>query len=367
MTLSRRSVLGLAGVLAGLTTSNTACTPGGTEPAPGPAEVARGSVGSEKVALLTQDAEVGAVFARERLRLDVTASGSRLMVAPPDRLAGHSFAFPGSAFLADRIRRETGATRVHTAFTSPMAIASFGIIVDLLSREGITRQARGGHWVFDLPVYLEKVAAGLRFDRIAGNSTYPERRAVLVTTTHPAYSNSAAMYAAMASHALLGRPVRDAADVAAVRGRVADLFVKQGSLDPSSADPFRAYLVGGVDAAPLVLIYEAQFLEAALDRHPRLGSDRVLVYPEPTVLSTHTVVALDDRGDKVGRLLATDPDLQRRAARHGFRPATMPDAVAQAVAGLPIAVPGRPTGVVEVPATGPFETLMTDVVQAYEG
>lgn len=42
--------------------------------------------------------------------------------------------------------------------------------------------------------------------------------------------------------------------------------------------------------------------------------DAVLMHPEPTVYSTHTVVPFSDAGDEVGRLLTEDPE-QRLAWR----------------------------------------------------
>jgi len=47
----------------------------------------------------------------------------------------------------------------------------------------------------------------------------------------------------------------------------------------------------------------------------------VLMYPSPTVQSKHTLIALNENGQKLGELLSTDTELQRLAARHGFRTA----------------------------------------------
>jgi hypothetical protein len=45
----------------------------------------------------------------------------------------------------------------------------------------------------------------------------------------------------------------------------------------------------------------------------------VLMYPTPTTFSKHVVVPLNDKGDAVGQLLASDPDLQHLAVKYGFR------------------------------------------------
>jgi hypothetical protein len=67
------------------------------------------------------------------------------------------------------------------------------------------------------------------------------------------------------------------------------------------------------------MVYEAQFLARAAAQHGSIGPDRVLAYPEPTVLTKHTLVPLTPGGDRVGRLLTGDPELQRLAVKWGFR------------------------------------------------
>jgi hypothetical protein len=45
----------------------------------------------------------------------------------------------------------------------------------------------------------------------------------------------------------------------------------------------------------------------------------VLMYPDPDVLSKHTVVPLTSNGDKVGQLLLNNTQLQKLATKYGFR------------------------------------------------
>ncbi|MGX1762852.1 hypothetical protein ACWIG5_39180, partial [Streptomyces lydicus] len=47
--------------------------------------------------------------------------------------------------------------------------------------------------------------------------------------------------------------------------------------------------------------------------------EMTMLYPTPTILSRHTLVPFGEPGDRIGRLLAGDPELQRLAAEHGFR------------------------------------------------
>jgi len=77
-----------------------------------------------------------------------------------------------------------------------------------------------------------------------------------------------------------------------------------------AGDPVRDYVP---------ILYEAQFVDAAAQR--KLKPGMVLMYPSPTVQSKHTLIALNANGQKLGELLSTDTELQRLAARHGFRTA----------------------------------------------
>jgi hypothetical protein len=74
----------------------------------------------------------------------------------------------------------------------------------------------------------------------------------------------------------------------------------------------------GIGKAPLVMIYEQQFLEYALS-HQNLNPDMVLLYPEPTILSKHTIVALTDNGERFAQAMTSDARITSIAHRYGFR------------------------------------------------
>jgi hypothetical protein len=168
--------------------------------------------------------------------------------------------------------------------------------------------------------YLELVARHVRWDQLKNNTAYPVRKDILVSTTDPRSSNSAAMYLAIASYVANGdMVVQGASAERKVLPTMSGLFVDQGYTDNTTEGPFGDYLSLGMGKAPLVCAYEAQFVDAAV--RGLLKPGMVLMYPSPTVQSKHTLIPLDDKGDQVGRLLSNDPGLQSLAARHGFRTA----------------------------------------------
>ncbi|MRH92706.1 hypothetical protein GFY24_35700 [Nocardia sp. SYP-A9097] len=283
--------------------------------APGGLTTVRGVVGSEKMAFF-EDSRVADALARHGVKVEVDPAGSRQIATSVD-LGKYDFAFPSSSAAAERIQRLKGVSGKYTPFSSPMAIATFRPIVDLLTAAGVVKP--GPAPAFDIEKYLALAERGVQWDQLEGNTTYPVRKNVLVGTTDPRTSNSAAMYLAVTAYV--------ANDNTIVRGgkaedyavsRISRLFTRQGYTENSTDGPFKEYLAGGMGQTPMVWIYEAQYVDAAV--HNQLKPDMVLMYPSPTVVSQHTVVPLNDKGDTIGKLLSTDPELQRLAAEHGFRP-----------------------------------------------
>lgn len=281
-----------------------------------------GVIGSEKRAFF-EDPDVKAALAKHGFEVKVDAAGSREIATSVD-LSKYDFAFPSSTVAAERILQPSPGRpaingKKYAVFSSPMAIATYQPIVDLLSASGLARRVNGV-WYFDVRRYVDLVKAGWRWTNIRGNTTYPVNKRILITTTDPRTSNSAAMFLSIVSYvANHNTVVQSEADEKKVLPLVAPLFVNQGYTDNSSEGPFDDYLALGMGKSPMVNIYEAQFVDAAVQK--KLKPGMVLMYPSPTVQSKHTLVSLNAEGEKLGELLSTDPELQELAAKHGFRTA----------------------------------------------
>ncbi|MFE2997657.1 three-helix bundle dimerization domain-containing protein [Nocardia sp. NPDC059246] len=274
-----------------------------------------GVAGSEKSAFF-DDPKVADALAKHGFKVDVEPAGSRQIATSVD-LGKYDFAFPSSSAAAELVQRKSGVTGKYVPFSSPMAIATFKPIADLLTQAGIVQS--GTTTTFDVEKYLSLAEKGVQWNQLEGNSTYSVPKNVLVSTTDPRTSNSAAMYLAVTAYVANDNTiVRGAKAEDFAVSRVSRLFTRQGFTESSSDGPFKDYLSNGMGTVPMAWIYEAQYVDAAV--HNQLKPDMVLMYPRPTVMSQHTVVPLDDKGDRIGKLLTTDPDLQRLAAEHGFRP-----------------------------------------------
>ncbi len=326
-----------------------------------------GVIGSEKKPFF-DDPDVQAVFAEHGLDVQVTTAGSRQIATSVD-LADADFVFPSSAPAAERLRLETGASTVYAPFYSPMAIATFTPIAQLLAGAGIAQQAADGTWMFDVRAYLDAVANGTRWNELPGGETaYNSSRSMLISSTDIRQSNSAAMYLSIASYvANDDNIVSDAAAQAAVIDQMSALFLDQGFSGSSSEVPFEDYLSQGIGSKPMVMIYEAQFLGRQMNEETAgsITDDMVLMYPTPTVLSRHAVVPLTDDGDEVGRLLTEDPQLAALAARYGFRP-NDPAVFTSTLEEHDIPVPPNPVDVVEPPSYETLEAMITAIGERYD-
>ncbi|WP_019929845.1 three-helix bundle dimerization domain-containing protein [Nocardia sp. BMG111209] len=318
-----------------------------------------GIVGSEKMGFF-DDPRVKDALARNGIRIQADAAGSRQIATSVD-LDKYDFAFPSSTPAAERILRQRNITTKYTPFSSPMAIATFAPIVDLLTRAGVVKP--GPVPTFDMNRYLDLTQHGTQWDQLPGNTEYPVNKSLLIGTTDPRTSNSAAMYLAVAGYVANDNSiVRGQTAEDFVLGKVARLFTKQGYTENTSEGPFAEYLQAGIGPAPMVWIYEAQFVEAGVQG--KLKPDMQLLYPGPTVLSRHTVVPLTPAGDRIGRLLSTDPELQQLAAEHGYRTdsSTQFTKIATDHA-IPVAT--DIANVVDPPAYDTLEHLLDGVAKSY--
>lgn len=277
----------------------------------------RGLVGSEKEAFY-RDPRVMAAFKRRGLVIEVQKAGSREIASNPD-LKSFDFAHPAGAPAAVKLQQLSRAANVYTPFYTPLAVASWKTLVPVLEANGLVKQRDGAYYIIDLKRLLDMVAAGTRWRELKSNTVYDSGRAVLISSTDVRKSNSAAMYLALASYTLNdGNVVQSDADVQKVLPAVSGLFLKQGFQESSSAGPFEDYVSMGMGKAPLVMVYEAQFLEYQ-SKLPQPNGDMVLLYPRPTVFTKHVLVPISPNGIRVGEALMTDRDLQALAAEYGYR------------------------------------------------
>jgi hypothetical protein len=273
--------------------------------------------GSEKEKFLT-DPELAKVLDSEGFAISVQKAGSREIATRPD-LKTFDAAYPAGEPAAVKIMQTTGAKRTFSSLYTPMAVASWKSLIPVLEASGLVSHKDGSYFIVDMAKLVGLMQKGTRWKDLPNNTAYDVAKSVLITSTDVRKSNSGGMYLALAAYLANGNNVVDSvADADKVADSLAGLFAKQGFQESSSEAPFEDYTAMGVGKTPLVMIYEQQFLEYILS-HDQPNPDMVLLYPVPTILSKHTLVALTDNGARFAQVMASNPKVISIAHHYGFR------------------------------------------------
>lgn len=278
----------------------------------------RGLIGSEKEEFF-RDERVIRALDRLGLAVDFEKAGSREMALKLNS-ASYDFGFPAGVPAAEKIRQDWNISSPgYDAFFSPMAIASWKPIADLLVKNGVAGE-ENGYYTLDMEGFLRLVDENRRWNELAGNTVFDASRSVLINSTDITRSNSAAMYLALASYVQNNNSVvQNSAQANAVLPLMTTLFAKQGMTGYSSEEPFEDYLAMGMGKAPLVMVYEAQYLAEAARPNGNLRPEMTLIYPNPGIFTKHVLVPLTENGKKLGEALVNDEELRRLAVEHGLR------------------------------------------------
>ena len=320
-----------------------------------------GVIGSEKRAYF-EDPDVVTRLEELGYRVSVTTAGSRQIATTTD-IAEQDFVFPSSAPATQKVREQGSGYSVDFPFFTPMAVASWKPIADLLVAEGVVSEQNGAY-TLDVNKYMDLARSGKRWRDLG--EAYPSPRNVQIRSTDIRTSNSAAMYLSLLAWEVAERDPERRDDVVFLIDEIAPFFTAQGYSEASSSGPFTDYLSQGMGAAPMVMVYEAQFLGEQMRPNSRIRDDMVLLHLSPTVLANHGIVGVSAGGKELGRLLSNDPQLQQLAARHGFRPANS-GSLADELADRGFDAPSDYVNSIDPPSYDRLEQLIDGVGQRYAG
>lgn len=282
-----------------------------------------GMIGSEKKAFFS-DPRVQKILKDDyKLEVDFETVGSRRIATVggnKGRVASYDFAFPAGTPAAEKIKRDFKVQGKYPVFFTPMTVASWQPVVNVLEKNGVVSKKAGHYSISDMHKLMTLMEADTRWKDLPNNSQFNVGRKVLVKSTNILSSNSAAMYLSLASYlANNDNVVKNQQEISQVMPKVSKLFTDQGFLAASSATPFEDYLVKGMGNSPLVMIYESQFLHQATLKDGSISNDMVLLYPEPTIFTQHMLLAISENGKILGEALTHDQKLQELAIEHGYR------------------------------------------------
>ena len=305
-----------------------------------------GYLGGEKIGLF-EDEEAAEILRREyHLEFQYSRAGSLDMVTADQ--TGMDYLFPSSQTALAYYEDEKGQpVQDEIIFNTPIVLYTHQLVLDALMREGIVEEEEGVYYA-DMVKLTDLIMADTSWADLGVPELYGK---VSVDTTDPAKSNSGNMFAALLANVLNGGETVDETTVENVIPKLQEIFARLGYMETSSSDLFNQFLRMGVGAKPMIAGYESQLLEFAVENpedYEQMKDDLVMIYPSPTVWSTHVYIALDEAG-RAGAEALLDRDIQKLAwEKHGFRTSTY-GAASQSFEGIIEEMAPELTRVMQVP------------------
>ena len=305
-----------------------------------------GYLGGEKIGLF-EDEEAAEILRREyHLEFQYSRAGSLDMVTADQ--TGMDYLFPSSQTALAYYEDEKGQpVQDEIIFNTPIVLYTHQLVLDALMREGIVEEEEGVYYA-DMVKLTDLIMADTSWADLGVLELYGK---VSVDTTDPAKSNSGNMFAALLANVLNGGETVDETTVENVIPKLQEIFARLGYMETSSSDLFNQFLRMGVGAKPMIAGYESQLLEFAVENpedYEQMKDDLVMIYPSPTVWSTHVYIALDEAG-RAGAEALLDRDIQKLAwEKHGFRTSTY-GAASQSFEGIIEEMAPEVTRVMQVP------------------
>ncbi len=278
----------------------------------------KGFVGGEKLGFLHDEKVKRILRDRYQIELDFNKLGSIEMVSGD--IASLDYLWPSSQVAQEIYVQHHGKPlKAEVIFNSPIVLYSWEEVVGALSAKGFVVHSPDGYYTADLSQLITAIESGTKWADVGLPQLYGR---MTIYSTDPTRSNSGNMFAGLLANIYNQGEVTDENALPGVLPKLQGFFDRLGYLEGSSEDIFRHYLEEGMGAKPLIVGYESQLIEFGIE-HPESVNvlrDKVrIVYPQPTVWSSHPLIAITPNGQ---RLLAAlqDKELQRLAwEEHGFR------------------------------------------------
>lgn len=276
-------------------------------------------VGGEKLKFLNNPGLNEILLQRYGITLNAVKAGSLEMVSslssagkdalwPSNRIAVQIFQNSGGSYLAEE-----------NIFNSPIVLYSYDIVTDALIQEKIVEKRSQSYYIIDLPRLIRYIKEGKSWKDIGLPQLYGK---IAIHSTDPTKSNSGNMFAGLMANILNQGVVVTNETAERVIPGLYEYFQLRGYMEDSSGDIFKNFITTGVGAKPMIVGYENQLVEFLLDNEKYIDYIRKkirILYPLPTVWSSHPVLALTPGGERLIEALK-DTEIQKIAwEQHGFR------------------------------------------------
>ena len=286
-------------------------------------QVVTGYIGGEKEGFLQNPKIQQLLRDRYYLEVDFTRMGSIDLVKADS--TGLDFLWPSNEVALQLYRDDHPGVvvKTETIFNSPIVMYSWPPIVDALIAQGIVESQSGVYYVIDTAKMVDLIIAGTQWQDIGLSQLFGN---VSVVSTDPTRSNSGNMFYGLLANLLVAEsnPTNSVATDATIEGvlpTIKSYYDSLGFLPTGSGEMWDSFVSVGMSQNPIIVGYESQLIEFSIEQAAspdQVNGIRVL-YPRPTVWSSHPMIALTDGGEALLAALQ-DPEILDIAWReHGFR------------------------------------------------
>lgn len=332
-----------------------------TAPAPAaPLQTVKLLTGSAKFGFL-KDPKLETLLAARGIRLELSKTAD--FATDVTKQKDFDAVWPAGANAANDFATAWKSANTYPVFSTPLVIASWKQLMPVLQSNGLAK-TEGNHGLFYLNKALPLMLSGKRWNQLKDNTVFEVNKGFLVNTPDVRRSNTGMLYLGALAYIANNEDVPSSVAAGeALAEKLFSVMTRQGFQEGTLSGPFEDYLGQGLGKAPLVLIYESQFVEAKRDG--KLRDTSMLLYPQPGLVLKHVLVARTDAGKVLGDLLANDQDIQRLAAQYGFR-TNSPAVFADAMSGYGLDAPEL-LNLAEPPATAVLDAMSRVIVKKLEG
>ena len=280
----------------------------------------KGYVGGEKTAFL-QNEEVQEILKKKYgIEIDDTKAGSIEMVRETHGQE-IDFLWPSSQVALELYKMEHQTlVKSEVIFNSPIVLYSWNIVTDAFIQQGIVEKIDETYYIVKFPALIDLVAQGKSWKDIGLDALYGK---IAIISTDPTKSNSGNMFAGLLENILYqGGDIVDQTSLQTVLPTIQAVFTRLGFMEHSSSDLFQAYLTKGVGDKPIIVGYENQIVEFSLEHEklwPNVKDNVRILYPRPTVWSSHPLIILQERAQGLIVALQDERIQQLAWEAHGFR------------------------------------------------
>lgn len=276
-----------------------------------------GYLGGEKIGIMEDKAIADILAKKYHIAFEYSRAGSLDMVTADQ--TGRDYLFPSSRTALEYYKEQHGEPiSEEIIFNTPIVLYSHKAIAEAFMQDGTVTLSDGVYYA-DMKKLTDKITGGVSWAEAGMPELYGN---VSVDTTDPVRSNSGNMFAALLANVLCGGKTADIDSVRSIMPQLKEFFANLGYMETSSSDLFNQFIRTGIGAKPIIAGYENQLIEFASEnpeQYQKVADDIVIIYPTPTVWSTHIYIALDEVG-KQGASALCDEKIQQLAWEdHGFR------------------------------------------------